>query len=232
MEIFMTTVLLNLQNIDFLKRVSREQFHKIGINNLTEALAAGFGFNKHASLLLALRQPASRLQAVEFSSQGFELRLSQLTKSLDTNGSDLKICPLEFRQSELPLSCWQPHQSDATYHNYSRSDLPIIFIKDKKRKYCSIDYGYHFPRTHEIRNFDFDQAKTEAIWKLLREFQNLAKTMEMPNAYFDGQIFTGWVTKVPIAEVDAFADQFALAYFKIIRELEIAVLPYRTMKAA
>ncbi len=228
----MTTVLLHYQNLEFLKKSSRELYPKVGSSHLTEAIAAGLGFNKHASLLSALGHKSSRLHAVAFSETGMVLRLQRLLKDGGQTDSGFEVNKLQFDQHDLPVSCWQSQQSNATYYKYSRLNLPIIFIKDSKRKYCTLDYDYHFSDGHGIRGFDFRKAKGFAVQQLLVEFQRLAKLHEMPISYFEGQIGTGWITRVPITTVEAFANNFALAYFELIRELEIEVDRFRQLHAA
>ena len=219
----MTTVLLNTQNLEFLKKISRELYPKVGSSHLTEAIAVGLGFNKHASLLSALKHKSSRLHAVAFSETGMVLRLQQLVKDCGQTDCRFEVNILQFNQHDLPVSCWQSQQSNAIYYKYSRLNLPIIFIKDSKRKYCTLDYDYHFSDGHAIKGFDFREAKGIAVQQLLVEFQRLAKLHEMPISYFEGQLGTGWITKVQITKVEAFANNFALAYFALIRELEIEV---------
>jgi hypothetical protein len=220
MEIFMTTVLLHSQNLEYLKKLSRKQFPSLGSSHLTEAIATGLGFKKHASLIAALDHPTSRLHAVAFSNLAFRERTRDLANNTGKIVSGAAEYSLQFDQDDLPVPCWQPNQSDTVYFKYSRLNLPIIFIKDRKQKYCTLDYDYHFPSLHEVKEFDFGAAKDAAIPKLGQEYRHMAKTLDMPKSFFEGTIVTGWVKRVPIKDVRVFADRFALVYFSLIRELE------------
>jgi hypothetical protein len=220
MENIMTTVLLHSLNLEYLKKRARELYPKLGSSHLTEAIAFGLGFNKHASLLSSFSEPSSRLHTVPFSATRFASRLQQL---IETNGFDSAIIAegdLQLKQHELPVSCFQSYQSDAVYHKYSKLSLPIICMRDEKRKYCKLDYDYHFPKMHEIQKFDFEAAKRRAFKQLFGEFHRLAKSLEMPKSFFEGSIVTGWIKKVPITQFDTFANSFALFYFDTIRDLE------------
>ena len=111
----MTTVLLHSQNLEYLKKLARERYPKLGSSHLTEAIASGLGFNKHASLLSSFTQPSSRLHAVDFSAMKFASRLQQLLEKKDTEYTKIAEGDWRFKQHELPVSCWQPCQSDAVY---------------------------------------------------------------------------------------------------------------------
>jgi hypothetical protein len=171
-------------------------------------------------LIDRLKHPTSRLHAVAFSNLAFGERLRDLTNNTGKTVSGAAEYSLQFDPQELPLPCWQPNQSDAVYFKYSRMNLPIIFIKDRKQKYCTLDYDFHFPALHEVKEFDFGAAKDAAIHHLFREYQFIAKSFDMPKSSFEGTIVTGWVKRVPIKDAEAFADRFALVYFSLIRDLE------------
>jgi hypothetical protein len=232
MENIMTTVLLHPQNLDYLKKLARERNPDMGSSHLTEAIAFGLGFNKHASLLSALSQPQSRLHAVPFSASKFISRLQQLLENKDSEYAEIAEGEWQLKQHELPISCYQTYPSDAVFHRYSRLNLPIIFKKDEMRKYCTLDYDYHFPRMHEVQKFDFEKARGRAIKQLFGELQRLKISLEMPKAVFCGTIVTGWVNNVPITKFDSFANSFALFYFNTIRDLECEIDKYRSSKAA
>jgi hypothetical protein len=225
MEKFMTTILLHPQNLEYLKKLAREQCPSVGSSHLSEALASGLGFKKHASLLSATRQNLARLHAVKFSPPTFANRLAELCKSFGDSKSKVEgysLCP---NQIDLPVSCWQFAQSDAVYHRYTRWNLPIIFMKDKKKKYCTLDYDYHSPNMNASSNQRYGQLKNAAIRSLLLESQRLFRTLDMPNSLFDGQIFTGWITKILTEKFPVFADYFALTYLSIIHSLERELAP-------
>jgi hypothetical protein len=225
MENFMTTILMHTQNLEFLKKHFRVLYPKVGSSHLTEAIAVGLGFNKHASLLAALKHPISYLHAVQFSYEKFELRLKQLAETTENDNAESSQ---QLKQHQLPIPCWHQNQSNAVYHRYSRLGLPIIFIKNRKRKYCSLDYDYHswnITRTSEA----LDMA---AITRMLFEFERLIKRLEMPKVSFYGKITTGEVKNLELTNAETFADAFALVYFSVLRDVETKVSELYPPKAA
>ena len=207
----MTTTLLIDENIEFLKFEYRRLYPKVKSSHLTEAIAAALGFGTNATLKAHMAESVGIVDAATFSEGKLNQRLLDFGYSGSGEQSDFQIV-----LSGMPYRPYYEFQDDSAFRRHSKRDIPYISFREKKQKYCKLDYDHHIPSRHRERMKNYDQKSREGVRKLLNVYQQLARQLGMPSSIFNGTIVQGWISKVPISVSKQFADAFTLEYYRML----------------
>lgn len=211
----MTPILFTIPNLNFLKPRLAALFSHTKSSHLSEAIAAGFEFRTHAALLAFAKGPEGFNAPVVFSADRMFNRLVQLGYTLEQRDCG----ELQTLFNDLPNKSWHAEQDEKLFREYSRLNLPFVWLKDRKRKYCSLSWDHHVPSSYQSEIESFDKRLGIGTRSLFRDYQLLARTQNAVRSYFQGSILVGKIERIPIATSSSFAQEFTGNYLRLMRVL-------------
>lgn len=202
----MPVIALTDANLAFVKSSFRAELKDVKSSHLTEAIAAGFGYQTHAALLAdqaSISPPAKAVQANEFL---FRQRLAAFSQT--------PVPPPLFSEvlwsPNIPDPVWRIFAKDDIgglnhwYRACQRRNMPYVYI-ESRRTLTSLDWdciSLEPPCDEAIR-----RDETNIVRIMFRGFQAIASRKR---ARFMGSAFVGQVEALSIDEARRLADGIAL----------------------
>ena len=209
----MASILLTLDNIDFIKSELRKAMPDAKSAHLTEALAFGAGYNTHAAMLAAIKACArNRPILAKLDDERIAARLT----ALGNHSPDAVSTVALARSPALPERIWVVFRNgDVSANNYwyrecQKRDIPNLRIS-RRTKYVklnwdciSLDGGRE---AHVLGDSGSALGKT-----MFKTYQSIARRIP-GKSFFSGSSFVGSVDwLLPELAYDLADEFFAMLY--------------------
>jgi len=212
----MTACILSPHTIRDIKKVVRSKAAETASSHASEAIARGFGYSSHASLLTELNAFSGGVPLVKhFDTTGLRSRLLELTNH------DL--------EAPLDLEAWAAWKSvssadrktvNSWYRRCASLKFPCVLLHKRKMlasiewDCITVDYGA------ETKLRTQDAGAKVLVTELNASFRKISN-LHGPNrrALFEGSAFYGSVDNLPINVAIELADAYCLIFSQTFRPL-------------
>jgi hypothetical protein len=223
----MSIFILTDDNIHAAKAALRTALPAIRSAHLTEAIAAGLGFQTHAALRAALASEASKPPAVaDAVSSRFTTRLAELGyDGVPTHPFEGAIT--EKVLGDTPYAFFKAGDrvaNDRHYHACQARNRPMVMVK-MARQYAKLEWDC-ITIDSDCDDHVSSRASNELVRVMFALFQERAKGAPGKPIFY-GKAFTGTVSKL----LPDTAGQLAEDYFKLLY-LPLRELPAPRQRAA
>lgn len=207
----MTAILASRDNLDFIKKELRSALSSVGSSRLSEALAAGLGFQTHAALLAAERSNAHPM-LLKIDAARMTTRLDQL----GYDGVDLGCVVAVARSLQLPERIYTEFRNgdrasnNLWFYECRRRNIPMVHI-ETRRKFVKLRWDCI---TIEKRNEAHvrEEAGDRLVHVMAHRFRQMARGAS-GKPFFSGSSFAGsidWL--LPEMARDMAEEFFAMLY--------------------
>ena len=223
----MSIFILTDDNIDAAKAALRTALPAIRSAHLTEAIAAGLGFQTHAALRAALASEVGKPPAVaDAASSRFTKRLAELGyDGVPTHPFEVAIT--EKVLGDTPYTFFKQGDraaNDRHFHACQARSRPMMMVK-MARQYAELEWDC-ITIDPDCDDHVSSQASNELVRVMFALFQERAKGAPGKPIFY-GNAFTGTVSKL----LPDTACQLAEDYFKLLY-LPLRELPAPRRRAA
>lgn len=195
-------------NVAFAKRVLREHLPDVRSAHLSEGLAAGLGFQAHASLLAAMKAPAAdRTSLAQVDGKRMAQRLQELgyalTRQIDLAGI--------VRSAELPLPAWREFgnrdsaANDRWFKECQRRGIPNVCIK-LRTKYAELFWDC-ISIDPDAEGHLLNDEGTVLVRAMFERFRVMSNGDPAKPLFF-GSAFVGSIDRLPPSLARDIADDF------------------------
>lgn len=209
----MAAIVLNQQNIDYVKRTLRARYPDVKPSHIVEAFAAAVGYRTFAALLADYKaSPKNRPCARLIVDNAFCSRLRDLGYP-DCIADEL---PNIVRSNDLPLQCWRefPNRSltdnNAWYRKCEQFDVPLVYI-ETRRKYVELQWDCITVDAREDTAVRED--RNQIMRNLYSDFQKQVGKSAPGKPIFFGKAFTGSINNLESATAKNLADSIFLRLY-------------------
>jgi len=223
----MPIFILTDDNIDAAKAALRAALPAIRSAHLTEALAAGLGFQTHAALRAALAVEAGKLPAVaDAASALFATRLAELGYD-DVPTDPFELAITENVLGDTPYTFFKRGDraaNDRHFYACQARNRPMVMVR-MARQYAELEWDC-VTIDSDCDDHVSSRASNELVRLMFALFQEYAKGAPGKPIFY-GKAFTGTVSKL----LPDTARQLAEEYFKLLY-LPLRDLPAPRRRAA
>lgn len=209
----MASILLTLDNIDFVKSELRKAMPAAKSAHLTEALAFGAGYNTHAAMLAAIKTSTGhRPILAKLDDTRIAARLSALGQAMPSAVSTVTTA----RSSELPERVWVEFRNGDMSANHfwfrecQKRNIPNLRI-ERRRKYVKLSWDCI---SIDSRNEGHvrDERGNALLRRMVKTYHAIAHRLPAKPRFF-GSSFVGSVDQLlPELACDLADEFFAMLY--------------------
>ncbi|TPL78847.1 hypothetical protein FJ941_21375 [Mesorhizobium sp. B2-3-13] len=218
----MASILLTLDNIDFVKSELRKAMPEAKSAHFTEALAFGAGYNTHAAMQAAIK--TSTPQRPILAKINDERIASRLT-ALGNHSSSAVSTKVAVRSPALPQRIWVEFRNgDIGANNYwyrecQKRDIPNLRIS-RRTKYVKLNWDCISldgrSETHVMGESGSALGKT-----MFKTYQGIARRIPGKSEFF-GSSFVGSVDRLLPELAYDLADEFFAILYEPMRQQTLA----------
>lgn len=217
----MTTILASRDNLAFVKKELRNALPDIGSSRLSEALAAGLGFQTHAALLAAERSHVHPM-LLKFDAVRMTERLGQFGHQ----GVNLGYVAAAARSPLLPERIFTEFRNgdrasnDPWFYECRRRNIPMVHI-ETRRKFVKLRWDCITIDTRDEAHVQ-DKAGDRLVEVMFAKFQAMARGASGKPLFY-GSSFVGSVDRLmPELARDMAEEFFAMLYVPMHASAEAA----------